>query len=304
MAEKIAKYEAKDLAIKPSNVGYSAAEMAGRRIGPFATQAADAIKQVANLQAEYLKDTGAQQTSFARLEGLEHQGEGVAVKYGGGLKDMFQLGAGGNEPNYARLNRLADLQNGPVNIAAAARHIVRAQSPLNTTSPSTAWNPMNASVQYGKGGVTPTPDTTDEQASDAGFNMGGNPTSGPSAAGIMGWDTSGSNLTPELARVQAGGPETTPAEVAGSGATDVQPWQTQPDPPLANSPLAGPVDTSGDQNANQWPSASAPVQNADGSPYVPTATDPSQNANAPPVWGNLLSGMSDPSDAAIQNAGF
>lgn len=141
MAEKIATYTAKELALRPSNAGYEAAQQAGRRLGPLAETAARAISTVADLNAKVVTELGAQQTAFLRFEGLEaKEDRGGGVKYGGGLKDMFQLGAGGNEPNYARLNRLSELQDGPLAIAAAARHMVNAQSPLtHGLSPQQAW---------------------------------------------------------------------------------------------------------------------------------------------------------------------
>lgn len=141
MAEKIATYTAKELALRPSNAGYEAAQQAGRRLGPLAETAARAIRDVADLSAKVTTELGAQQTAFLRFEGLEaKEDRGGGVKYGGGLKDMFQLGAGGNEPNYAKLNRLSELQDGPLAIAAAARHMVNAQSPLtHGLSPQQAW---------------------------------------------------------------------------------------------------------------------------------------------------------------------
>jgi hypothetical protein len=170
---KIAEFDAKDLKLTPSNTGYSAAEQAARRIGPFATQAAGAIRKVADLQATEERELGQQQTAFARLQGLEAKAEGstAGVKIGGrSLKDMFQLGAGGNEPNYGRLN---ELSNGAARLSRLARDTVRSQSPVvNEQLQANRQMRNNYQVDTGKTGIEPNPDVSDKDAAAAGFNMG------------------------------------------------------------------------------------------------------------------------------------
>ena len=119
---RIATYEAKDLKLTPSDKGYSAEEMAGRRIGPFYSQAGEAAAKVGRLQEQELDLEGKEITSFLRFQGLYDRSEGGGgVKYGGGLKGMDQLAAGGREPNYAALNEMA---NGAVGMSRLARNLV------------------------------------------------------------------------------------------------------------------------------------------------------------------------------------
>jgi hypothetical protein len=293
MAEKIAQYEAKELAIRPSNAGYEAKEMAGRRIGPFAEQASRAITEVANLNAQVEKDLGAQQASFLRFEGLEDRElRGGGVKYGGGLKDMFQLGAGGNEPNYARLNHLADLQNGPLYISDAARHIVRAQSPLNSINPQTAFDRRNLGQTGGQldtnpktGGIAPNPEPTDKEAAKAGFNVNGMAPSdtypvSQGGAGLPdvipgGYVNPGLNANPNESWTPSTPwwPYATGVPDSSSQQTD----QTAPQGPSATATIPPPVATS------QWPTT--PVAPPD------QPTTPADNSAAPPFWGDLQEGF-------------
>jgi hypothetical protein len=312
-SEKIATYQAKELAIRPSNAGYEAKEMAGRRIGPFAEQAARAITEVANLNAQVEKDLGNQQTAFLRFEGLEAREDRGGIKYGGGLKDMFQLGAGGNEPNYARLNRLADLQNGPLYISDAARHIVRAQSPLNSINPQTAFDRRNLGQTGGQldtnpktGGIAPTPDVSDEEAAKSGFNVNGTPSDTyPADLGGAGLPdvipggyvnpglnaNSGESWTPSTpwSPYATGVPDNSSQQGDQSGTSSgavqaigtlggLWPLGGQSDQgPSATATIPPPVATS------QWPTT--PVAPPD------QPTTPADNSAAPPFWGDLQGGF-------------
>ena len=89
MAEKIATYEAKDLALHPSNIGSQAAQTAARRINSASEESARAIREVAENQEQVDRAMGQTQAEFLRFEALEQKAGTVGVKYGGGLKDMF-----------------------------------------------------------------------------------------------------------------------------------------------------------------------------------------------------------------------
>jgi hypothetical protein len=160
MAERFAQYIAKNLKLTPSDKGYTSAELAARRIGTAATQSADAIRRVTQLEAQEEESTGKELTTFARFRGLEQDlntGGGVKVERNS-LKDMFQLGAGGKEPNYAALNQMA---NGARSLGRLARNVVAAQSPVKTTA---------------ENGVTVLRGGADAQAPDA--NAGNEPGGG------------------------------------------------------------------------------------------------------------------------------
>ncbi len=310
MAEKFAQYEAKNVELRPTDIGYSAREQAGRRIGPFATQAAAAVRQVANLSADMLKSIGQQQTAFDRFEGAEGKERGGGVKYGGGLKDMFQLGAGGNEPNYARLNRVAELQDGSLAIARQARRLVRAQSPIarpETMGPDT-YRKMTEDADWwkayqAKGAIQPIPDTsnmTDTEAQKAWENYRkGQPNEEPSrdafdtqvvqdwaqgAGQIWGdqsnpmWQGTGRSMSvnPQPDTNTDMWPQTAAQPVGTPGGTP----QTTVGPDLSGIPAgntAAPAQTLG----------SPDVQN----PAPSTPPDPSQNPNAPPIYDILGAGF-------------
>jgi hypothetical protein len=325
MAKAVEKYEAKNLELRPSNTGYSAAEQAGRRIGPFATQAANAIRQVAALSAKNIEDQGQQQTAFARLAGLEAQqreaSKGIATKFGGGLKDMFQLGAGGNEPNYARLNRLAELSEAPVNIARTARRIVNAQSPLTNTvengvSVLRGGGSDQSDVENGVtvlrgGGGQPAP-APDAFANDPTVRLlgspvqkpqdllgntnqisGGPPGFGEGTEGPGGRTYNQFNQSLAPIPVTGGGPDKATWQAAESNGTNTQQWPT----PTALAPPPGAVANPNNGDPSRYGSGEGgqmiPVNNAPG--YAPSPvsapTDPSQNPDAPPVWGDLMGGF-------------
>ena len=300
MAEKIATYTAKELALRPSNAGYEAAQQAGRRLGPLAETAARAISTVADLNAKVVTELGAQQTAFLRFEGLEaKEDRGGGVKYGGGLKDMFQLGAGGNEPNYARLNRLSELQDGPLAIAAAARHIVNAQSPLtHGLRPQQAWDdPENYQVNTSKTGVEPNAEPSDkdfekqiqsdwsQNDSAWGSDQFGPPMEARNSQGVAtggnvggtggGWDAKG-NPQPVYGATNPAAPANW--DQPPSDQTDFS--QQAPDVPGGSDQTVPPPPT----NSGEWPTVGTA-----GSADVPTS--PADNSQAPPMWGTLEDGM-------------
>ena len=300
MAEKIATYTAKELALRPSNAGYEAAQQAGRRLGPLAETAARAISTVADLNAKVVTELGAQQTAFLRFEGLEaKEDRGGGVKYGGGLKDMFQLGAGGNEPNYARLNRLSELQDGPLAIAAAARHIVNAQSPLtHGLRPQQAWDDSeNYQVNTSKTGVEPNAEPSDkdfekqiqsdwsQNDSAWGSDQFGPPMEARNSQGMAtggnvggtggGWDAKG-NPQPVYGATNPAAPANW--DQPPSDQTDFS--QQAPDVPGGSDQTVPPPPT----NSGEWPTVSTA-----GSADVPTS--PADNSQAPPMWGTLQDGM-------------
>lgn len=300
MAEKIATYTAKELALRPSNAGYEAAQQAGRRLGPLAETAARAISTVADLNAKVVTELGAQQTAFLRFEGLEaKEDRGGGVKYGGGLKDMFQLGAGGNEPNYARLNRLSELQDGPLAIAAAARHMVNAQSPLtHGLRPQQAWDdPENYQVNTSKTGVEPNAEPSDkdfekqiqsdwsQNDSAWGSDQFGPPMEARNSQGMAtggnvggtggGWDAKG-NPQPVYGATNPAAPANW--DQPPSDQTDFS--QQAPDVPGGSDQTVPPPPT----NSGEWPTVSTA-----GSADVPTS--PADNSQAPPMWGTLQDGM-------------
>lgn len=333
MAQKIATYEAKELAIRPSNAGYEARQQAGRRIGPFAEAAGRAIKEVADLNASVEREAGTQATAMLRFEGLEQRedGGGVKVKYGGGLKDMFQMGSGGKEPDYARLNRLSELQDGPVAIAAAARRMVNAQSPLtHGLNPAQAYQRLqegqgltDAEYQqlgisqkygksiygggvgdYGKNGVQPNPEPSREDfekqiqsdwQSDAGQNdpWGSGQFGPPEAYHDKTGAVTGSNIGSGQA---AGQPSTTPlplSDTSGAVAPYVNANGVGSDVAPAPIPQFGDTGVSSD-----FPTAPvAPPTATSQWPTVPsqgvpdTPVTPADNEAAPPFWGNLVGGM-------------
>ncbi len=268
MAKRISTYEFHDLKLNPSEAGYSAAEQAGRRIGPFATQAAAAIRQVANLQDTFDKEAGLQQTSFLRLQGLEEE---VANKSGGGvraargLKDMFQLGAGGNEPNYARLNRLAELSDTPVNISRAAHDIVHQQSPLTKTSQFSGdlWQLSGSEKQ-----ITPNPDITFEDAAKAGFNVDPNPLGEDQSGGAPAFTGPGALASPNPDFSQATAP---PDSGLFSGTDTSKSIPSGGIPSPADARVSDPG-----TNANQTPTGTVPL---DQNPAGPSG-----------FWGALLAG--------------
>lgn len=311
MAEKIATYTAKELALRPSNAGYEAAQQAGRRLGPLAETAARAIRDVADLSAKVTTELGAQQTAFLRFEGLEaKEDRGGGVKYGGGLKDMFQLGAGGNEPNYARLNRLSELQDGPLAIAAAARHMVNAQSPLtHGLRPQQAWDdPENYQVNTSKTGIQPNAEPSDKDfekqiqsdwsqddsawgSDQFGPSMEAHNSEGAVTGGAVGgtgggWDAKG-NPQPVYGA-------TNPAEPANWGQAPADQtgfYQQPPDigdgstiTPGPTPATSGASDVPPPTNSGEWPTVGTA-----GSADVPTS--PADNSQAPPLWGNLVDGF-------------
>lgn len=318
MAEKIATYQAKELALRPTNAGYEAAQMAGRRIGPFAEAAARAVKEVADLSGAVEKDLGVQQTAFARFEGLESRETARNIRYGGGLKDMFQLGAGGNEPDYARLNRLAELQDGPVRISAAARRAVRAQSPLtHDLTPAQAWQKIQSgegltdkewqeydaatgrhlkkndyvgiNTDPKTGGVAPNPDVTPgsikksfESNEEQQRSQGVLEQQGFKFTGGEGSDTiPGYPTTQEIPRTSTGGyPGFGGDEPAGPDATT---WGIRNDNPTLNW-----IGTMG----GLWPrDTGAPPDT--GTSQVPSGvpSNPADNPAAPPYWGDVMGGL-------------
>lgn len=304
MAEKIATYTAKELALRPSNAGYEAAQQAGRRLGPLAETAARAISTVADLNAKVVTELGAQQTAFLRFEGLEaKEDRGGGVKYGGGLKDMFQLGAGGNEPNYARLNRLSELQDGPLAIAAAARHMVNAQSPLtHGLRPQQAWDdPENYQVNTSKTGVEPNAEPSDkdfekqiqsdwsQNDSAWGSDQFGPPMEARNSQGVA----TGGNVGGTGGRWDANGKlqpvygATNPAAPANWSEDPLDAGTQPPAPGYAPTPgdtAAAPSDVPPPTNSGEWPTVSA-----SGSADAPTS--PADNSQAPPMWGTLQDGM-------------
>lgn len=331
MAEKIATYTAKELALRPSNAGYEAAQQAGRRLGPLAETAARAIRDVADLNAKVVTELGAQQTAFLRFEGLEaKEDRGGGVKYGGGLKDMFQLGAGGNEPNYARLNRLSELQDGTLAIAGAARHIVNAQSPLtHGLSPQQAWEReqngeglndeqlnalgrkqkgMGGYGDYTKTGIQPNAEPSDkdfekqiqsdwsQDDSAWGSNQFGPPMEARNDKGVA----TGGNVGGTGGGWDAkGNPQpvygaTNPAEPAnwGQAPADQTGFYQQP-PDIGDGSTITPGPTPATSGASDVP----PPTNSGEWPTVGTAgsadvpTSPADNSQAPPMWGTLQDGM-------------
>jgi hypothetical protein len=140
---RIREYTAENVKIEPSNAGYSAYEMAGRRIGPFYGQTAQGQRQTGQLQAEEYEAQGKTTTSFLRFRGLEGAGS-LAVKYGGGLTGGFGgfggEGSSGNNYYNARANysnmtaeekarTLGETSRGAAGYSRLARNLVSAASP-------------------------------------------------------------------------------------------------------------------------------------------------------------------------------
>ncbi len=106
--------------ITPSNTGYSATEMAARRIGSFAEQEAAGTKEVGALQNQYDREVGQQLTDFLRFKGLEDKSVGVKVSGGGGGNTL--IGTGSNRG--ITYNQLQEAHGGPAYLSHVARQAV------------------------------------------------------------------------------------------------------------------------------------------------------------------------------------
>jgi hypothetical protein len=340
MAEKIATYEAKDLALHPSNIGSQAAQTAARRINSASEESARAIREVAENQEQVDRAMGQTQAEFLRFEALEQRTGAVGVKYGGGLKDMFQLGGGGREPNYAALNRAAELQEGSLRIARAGRQVVAAQSPVSETTDNgvtvlRGGGGDKSDVEHGVtvlrgGGGVPAPITpTIEGAGGDQPNVNSPfwqthdklPPYGSSVnqsnfqrsfdtplPGSSGWEQGYGGYDPNSKENE--GYQSGTIQMAPLGAPI---GAKHPDPVFGNSTSSdlwpavknaagNPVPVPGTETTapGTVPYQNVPVAGPMGinnpASYQPPQianqpTDPSQNANAPPLWGQLVTGQ-------------
>lgn len=109
--------------ISPTNTGYSANELAARRVGQFAEQEAQGVKEVAALEARVTEEAGQQATAFLRLQGLEDRGGGSGVKAGsaGGMGRTL-IGTGANSG--ITYNHLQEFHGGPSYLSRVARNAV------------------------------------------------------------------------------------------------------------------------------------------------------------------------------------
>lgn len=109
--------------ITPTNTGYSATEMAARRIASFAEQEAAGAKEIGALQAKVTDDAGIQATAFLRLQGLEASGGGGGLKAGGGGRtERTLIGTGTNSG--LTYNHLQEFHGGPSYLSRVARSAV------------------------------------------------------------------------------------------------------------------------------------------------------------------------------------
>jgi hypothetical protein len=123
---RIHQYEATvaQTKVNPPEAGYSAEEMAGRRIGPFYEQIARGEEGLGRLENERIEGEKGL-LEFARLALYKPQGT-TAFKYGGGLKNGEQLEAGGRSPNIAALNYMS--QAAPI-VSQVAKQLVTQATP-------------------------------------------------------------------------------------------------------------------------------------------------------------------------------
>lgn len=299
---RIATYEAKDLKLTPSDKGYSAAEMAARRIGPFYSQAGEAAAKVGRLQEQELDLEGKEITSFLRFQGLSEASGGGGVKYGGGLKGMKEMAAGGNEPNYAALNEMANAapgmsklarnlvnnpqagmpKGGPVSDTENGVSVLRGGADKDQSDVENGVTVLRGSSKLAVNGGTPDPT---EQ-------LLGMPNQPPSSTAAKIYQP-GNNMQPRGDDTKAG----------GYGQTDMSPYaeglQAGGDPryvtgavitgDVNNGDTLGPAGTipGGKNIRNPWPNASATDQVA-----APVNDNSGINQDdAPPLWMNLGDGM-------------
>lgn len=185
-----------DAKIEPQDRGTSAFETAGRRIGGF-------YEQIARGDQQLGQDIGKawEQAKFGLdAEDSRNRGGGsLSIK--GGVNTPISFGkpwsGGGRIDNSSpiltpvgpRYNARAaqEISGGSANIAALANKLVNGQGltdqqyqQMNLTPEGRALaqrirTPQGDVGVYGKAGVQPTPDVTDEQAQKAGFDVNGMP---------------------------------------------------------------------------------------------------------------------------------
>jgi hypothetical protein len=144
MAQKIREYRATEVALHPSNEGYSATELAARRVGAFSTQTAAGEREAAQVKAQGSRAAGALVETFSRFAGLEAklQPRGLTVRGG---KAETTMEGNGTEDEGQRQARQAAAPKGPPSLEdmtaedvkritaenAAKAQIAKAQTPTS-----------------------------------------------------------------------------------------------------------------------------------------------------------------------------
>lgn len=165
---KLPEYEATEK-LQTNDLGVTAHEQAGRRIGPFYTEMAQATKEIADMEKANDDAIGKQLDAFLRFQAMEDKGSGGGFKVtSSGKGDRTLIGTGSNSGitrNYANLH---EMSNGSKMLSSAAKDLVGQASSDTENGVSVLRGGSHASgdVENGvtvlRGGRPFTPGQTDE----------------------------------------------------------------------------------------------------------------------------------------------